>query len=76
MIIYENIHAKVIFKKAILSENEWDIIAVEHNKKIIFNIESKFFTTSMTESSLANDLKKMIRDNKNSYKNKFEKKLK
>lgn len=57
-IIYENVHANDIFKKVILSENEWDIIAIDHSKKLIFNIESKFFTTSLTESGLANDLKK------------------
>lgn len=74
-IIYENKHTNDIFKKVILSENEWDIIAIDHHKKVIFNIESKFFTTSMTESGLANDLKKMIKDNKNSYKNKFEKRI-
>ena len=74
-IIYENKHTNDIFKKASLPENEWDIIAINHYKKLIFNIESKFFTTSMTESGLANDLKKMIKDNKNSYKNKFEKRV-
>lgn len=74
-VIFENKHTNDIFKK-VLSENEWDIIAIDHYKKVIFNIESKFFTTSMTESGLANDLKKMIKDNKNSYKNKFEKRVK
>ena len=43
--------------------------------KYIFDIEAKFLSTSMTESGLSNDLKKIVGNNEKSYKNKFEKRI-
>lgn len=73
--IYHNKKTKDIFKNRKLEENEWDIIAVDYNSKYIFDIEAKFLSTSMTESGLSNDLKKIVGNNEKSYKNKFEKRI-
>lgn len=73
--IYHNKKTKDIFKSQKLEENEWDIIAVDHNSKYIFDIEAKFLSTSMTESGLSNDLKKIVGKSSKSYKNKFEKRI-
>ncbi len=59
IIIHHNKRSYDIFRKFKIKDNEWDIIAVEHNYKIIFDIEVKFLSTSMTESGLANDNKKL-----------------
>ena len=72
--IYNNVKSKTIFKDKKIEDNEWDIIAVDYKNKYIFDVEAKFLSTSLTESSLSNDLKKLIGDH-NSYKNKFEKRI-
>lgn len=72
--IYNNVKSKTIFKDKNIEDNEWDIIAVDYKNKYIFDVEAKFLSTSLTESSLSNDLKKLIGDH-NSYKNKFEKRI-
>lgn len=74
VILHQGVKTHQIFKGRNLDDNEWDIIAIEHNKKCIFDIEVKYVTTSMTESSLANDLKKFVGEGKN-YQEKFEKRI-
>ena len=73
--IHHNKKTKDIFKSKNIQNNEWDIIAIDHGNKYIFDIEAKFLSTSMTESGLSNDLKKIVGDSHNSYKNKFEKRI-
>ena len=68
--IEHNKKTKDIFKNKNIEENEWDIIAIDKKHKIIFDIESKFLSTSMTESGLALDLKKL-----EGYEKKFEKRI-
>lgn len=74
--IKRNVKARTIFKDKKLDDNEWDVIAIDHNRKIIFDIEAKFMTTSMTESGLSNDLEKIVSNDARSYTNKFEKRIK
>ncbi len=59
MEVYSNKKTKEIFKNENIEDNEWDVIAVDHNNKYVFDIEAKFLSTSMTESGLSNDLKKL-----------------
>lgn len=73
--IRHNKKSKDIFKNKNIDDNEWDIIAIDHKNKYIFDIEAKFLSTSMTESGLSNDLKKLIGKSPKSYKNKFEKRI-
>lgn len=73
--IRHNKKSKDIFKNKNISDNEWDIIAIDHENKYIFDIEAKFLSTSMTESGLSNDLKKLVGKSPKSYKNKFEKRI-
>lgn len=68
--IYRNRKTKHIFPKMRLDENEWDIIAIDNDNKYIFDIESKFLSTSMTELGLSNDLEKL-----EEYKKAFEKRI-
>lgn len=75
MEIYHNKKSKDIFKNNKIEDNEWDIIAIDHKNRYIFDVEAKFLSTSMTESGLSNDLKKIVGNNKKSYKNKFEKRI-
>lgn len=76
IVVFHGKKSKDIFKNKKVDENEWDIIAIDHKKKYIFDVEAKYITTSMTESTLSNDLKKIIGNQQDSYKNKFEKRLK
>lgn len=74
--VHSNLKITDIFKSKKMEDNEWDIIAIDHDRKYIFDIEAKFLSTSMTESGLSNDLKKIIGIDSKSYKNKFEKRIK
>lgn len=74
IIYFQNRKTKHIFKEKKLDDNEWDIIAINHDKKYIFDIEAKYVTSSMTESSLASDLEKFVGKNRN-YQEKFEKRI-
>lgn len=74
--VYMNKKTKDIFSSKNIQNNEWDIIVVDHINKFIFNTEAKFISTSLTESGLSNDLKKIVGDSKNSYVSKFEKRIK
>lgn len=73
--IYTNKKTTDIFSKKDVPQNEWDIIAVDTNKHIIFNVEAKFLSTSLTESGLSNDLKKFVGDSNKNYVKKFEKRI-
>lgn len=75
MEIHHNKKSKNIFKNKNISNNEWDIIAIDHNIKQIYDIEAKFLSTSVTGSGLANDLKKLVGNGPDSYQNKFEKRI-
>lgn len=75
MEIHHNKKSKNIFKNKNISNNEWDIIAIDHNIKQIYDIEAKFLSTSVTGSGLANDLKKIVGNSPDSYQNKFEKRI-
>ncbi len=75
MKIYNNKKTKDIFKNKNIDNNEWDIIAIDHTNKHIYDVEVKFLSTSITESGLANDLEKIIGKNSKSYKEKFEKRI-
>lgn len=72
-LIFLNKTTKDIFKNDKENENEWDCIVVDHNNHIIFNVEVKFINTSLTESGLANDLKRFFK--KKGYIEKFEKRI-
>lgn len=73
--IRHNKKSKDIFKNKNIGDNEWDIIVIDHKNKYIFDVEAKFLSTSMTESGLSNDLKKLIGKSAKNYKNKFEKRI-
>lgn len=75
MEIHHNKKSKNIFKNKNISNNEWDIIAIDYNIKQIYDIEAKFLSTSVTGSGLANDLKKIVGNSPDSYQNKFEKRI-
>lgn len=75
MYIYTNKKTKDIFLRKNVPQNEWDIIVVDMNKHIIFNVEAKFLSTSLTESGLSNDLKKFVGNPNKNYVKKFEKRI-
>ena len=72
--IKQNIKTNDIFNKKDLEDNEWDMIAIDHKEKMIIDIEIKFISTSLTESQLSNDMKK-IGYRQNNYFQKFEKRI-
>lgn len=72
--VFTNIKSQDIFGKNKMDDNEWDIIVVDCDKHIIFDIEAKFISTSLTESRLSNDLKKFVKSKKG-YIEKFEKRI-
>ncbi len=73
--IYTNKKTKDIFLRKNVPQNEWDIIVADMNKHIIFNVEAKFLSTSLTESGLSNDLKKFVGNSDKNYVKKFEKRI-
>lgn len=72
--VFTNIKSQDIFGKNKMDDNKWDIIVVDCDKHIIFDIEAKFISTSLTESRLSNDLKKFVKSKKG-YIEKFEKRI-
>ncbi len=72
--VFTNRKTKDIFSRKNIGDNEWDIIVVDYDKHIIFDVEAKFISTSLTESRLSNDLKKFVKSPKG-YIEKFEKRI-
>ncbi len=72
--VFTNRKTKDIFGRKNIDDNEWDIIIVDCDKHIIFDVEAKFISTSLTESRLSNDLKKFVKSKKG-YIEKFEKRI-
>ncbi len=72
--VFTNRKTKDIFGRKNIGDNEWDIIVVDYDKHIIFDVEAKFISTSLTESRLSNDLKKFVKSPKG-YIEKFEKRI-